>query len=228
VRIARMLVLALAALVPAGSQAAAPARTRLAMVARKALSGLKVKVPATANPYLAGMPAGTDTSDGDKAPQESPVLVEISLADAVAVSFSASGGVENHPYDPPVYDPPDGSLGISHRAEHGISAIAAPIDSLVGVFLDDGRPDGSPAPPPLDFRAIGWDFASLSPQLKQIFFIGAGTTKVRVAGSGKKARVARRYLVPKGATRLFLGTLDEYEWNNNKGAFDVIVTPLAP
>jgi hypothetical protein len=108
------------------------------------------------------------------------------------------------------------------------SAIAAPIGSLVGVFLDDGRPDRGPAPPPLDFRAIGWDFASLSPQLKQLFFIGAGTTKVRVAGSGKKARVARRFLVPKGATRLFLGTLDEYEWNNNKGAFDVIVTPLAP
>jgi hypothetical protein len=170
------------------------------------------------------MPAGTKSGFGDRAPEQSPVLVELSLRDGVAVTFTASGGVQNHPYDPPNYDPPDGSSATKHRSEHGISEVTAPLNSLVGVFLGDDPPDGSPAPPPLDFHALGRDFVSLSPQLKQVFFIGAGDTKTRVAGTNKKARVVRRFIVPKGATRLFLGTMDEYEWDNNGGFFSVTVT----
>lgn len=188
------------------------------------LTSVTLRVPATSNPYLAGMPGGTRSTAGDRAPEQSPVLVGRSLRDAIEVSFAASGGVQNHPYDPPRYDPPDGSTATNHRAEHGISEVTAPIDSLIGVFLNDDRPDGSPAPQPLDFHAIGWHFVSLSPQLKQVFFIGDGTTGARVAGTNKKARVARRFVVPRGATRLFLATMDEYEWNNNTGFFDVAVT----
>jgi hypothetical protein len=180
-----------------------------------------VRIPGTSNPYLAGMPRGSISAFGDISPRESPVLVDLSLAGAAAVTCTASGLVQHSPYVPPRFDPPNGSDLTRHLvgsgAENGISDVNAPIDSLVGVFLDDDRPDTSPAPPALDFHRIGLGFLSLSPQLKQVFFIGAGTVR------GKKP-VARRFLVPKGATRLFLGTMDGFQWNNNQGSFTVTVT----
>jgi hypothetical protein len=50
---------------------------------------LTVNVPAISNPYLAGMPDGTTARAGDRAPQQSPVLVECTLSHAVAVTFTA-------------------------------------------------------------------------------------------------------------------------------------------
>ena len=102
-----------------------------------------------------------------------------------------------------------------YGAEDGIANVRAPFESLVGVFLDDRRPDKSKAPKKLDFSDLGLKFVSLAPELKQIFFIGTGRTK---------AGVPRRYLIPKGATRLYLGTMDGYQWNNNTGSFVVTVT----
>jgi hypothetical protein len=161
-----------------------------------------VNVPATANPYLAGMPRGTKARVGDSAPEESPVLVQVSLDHAISVTFAASGAVEHGPFNPPQFDPPAGSMATRHQGgpEHGIADLTAPIDSLLGVFLDDNRPDRTRAPKPLKRGA--------SPELKQVFFIGA----------------RRKVAVPKGATRLFLGVMDSFEWNNNHGAFSVIVT----
>jgi hypothetical protein len=103
-----------------------------------------------------------------------------------------------------------------HRggAENGISDIAAPMNSLVGVFLSDEPPDGSKAPRALDYKSIRRSKDSIAPALKQVFFIGDG----RRSGGG-----LRRYLVPRGATRLFLGVMDGYEWNNNSGSFTAIV-----
>lgn len=161
-----------------------------------------VKVPAISNPYLAGMPRGTKARVGDSAPQESPAMVEASLNHAVSVTFAASGAVQHLPANPSEFDPPNGSTQTSHQggAEHGISDISAPINSLIGVFLDDNRPDRTRAPKPLKRGA--------APELKQVFYIG---TKRKVA-------------VPKGATRLFLGVMDGFEWNNNQGSFSVDVT----
>lgn len=179
---------------------------------------LTVNVPATANPYLAGMPNGTKAREGDKAPQQSPVLVERTLSHAVAITFTAVGAVEHTPACPPYCSGPNGANLGRHRggAEHGISDIIAPMDALVGVFLDDGRPDRSKAPPGLDFRSFRADLATVSPpQLKQIFLIGNGRTS---------RGTPRRYLVPAKATRLYLGTMDGYEWNNNSGSFTVTVT----
>jgi hypothetical protein len=176
-----------------------------------------VRVPATSNPYLAGMPAGTKSTHGDRAPRQSPVLVELSLTNAAAVSVAASGEINHLPGCPPKCDPPQGSSIVRHRtgAEHGISDIAAPMNSLLGVFLGNDRPDRSRAPKALDFGAIGTEFVSISPQLKQVFFLGSGATR---------AGITQRFVVPKGATRLFLGTMDGFEWNNNTGFFSVAVT----
>jgi hypothetical protein len=162
------------------------------------------------------MPKGTVARVGDSAPGESPVLVELSLDHAIAFSFTASGLVEHGPFNPPELYPPDGSVMTSHQggAEHGISAITAPMNSLLGVFLGDQPPDRALAPKPLKLGSIA-NSPAISPELKQVFFIGAGVTK---------GGALRRYLVPKGATRLFLGVMDGYEWNNNQGSFTVTVT----
>jgi hypothetical protein len=91
---------------------------------------------------------------------------------------------------------------------------------LAGVFLPDAPP-AAPAPPSLDFSstAIGRSFTTLSPLLQQTFYIGDGLTG---EGSGS----TQSFLVPDGATRLFLGIVDgsyfvggpDY-YDNNAGTF---------
>jgi hypothetical protein len=177
-----------------------------------------VRVPATSNPYLAGMPSGTKARVQDKAPEQSPVLIQLSLVNAAAVSFTASGGVDQgQNYCPPTCDSPNGSSIVSHQGgpEHGISDLFAPLNSLVGVFLGDDQPDVSHAPKPLILRSSGIGLLTLSPQLKQVYFIGTGVTKTGAS---------RRFVVPKDATRLFLGIMAGSDWCNNQGSFSVTVT----
>jgi hypothetical protein len=88
------------------------------------------------------------------------------------------------------------------------------MNSLLGLFLGDQAPDSTRAPKPLKPIGSIANSPAISPKLKQVFFIGAGVTK---------GGTHRRYLVPRGATRLFLGVMDGYEWNNNQGSFTVTV-----
>jgi hypothetical protein len=79
-----------------------------------------------------------------------------------------------------------------------------------------------PAPADLDFSTgAGTSFTTLSPALKQAFFIGGGLT-----GTGSGA--VQTFVVPVGATRLFLGTSDGVGWFNNSGSFSVTVAAAAP
>jgi len=104
-------------------------------------------------------------------------------------------------------------------AGDGISNIRAPIDSLVGVFLSDSNPKSSYAPAYIDSESYGIVFTHLSPLLKQVFFIGDGLT-------GTGARTVQTFLVPTGATRLYLGTMDGYQWTNNYGSLSVTVNAV--
>jgi hypothetical protein len=98
-------------------------------------------------------------------------------------------------------------------AENGIANVHAPNNSVIGIFLNDNRPSRTGAPEALDFStAASRDFTSISPKLKQPFFIGDGRTS-----SGE----VQQFVPPAGATRLFIGTMDEYEWSNNRGGFYV-------
>jgi hypothetical protein len=91
---------------------------------------------------------------------------------------------------------------------------------LAGVFLTDGQPT-APAPASLDFSstALGRSFSFLAPELQQTFYIGDGLT-------GEGSGAVQSFLVPDGATRLFLGIVDggyfvggpDY-YNNNRGSF---------
>lgn len=56
------------------------------------------------------------------------------------------------------------------------------------------------------------DYLVLAPALKQPFFIGDGKTS-----SGAVQHV----IAPAGATRLFLGVMDQYQWSDNEGGFKV-------
>ncbi|MGD0390364.1 MAG: TadG family pilus assembly protein [Tepidisphaeraceae bacterium] len=105
-------------------------------------------------------------------------------------------------------------------SEHGISNIATPINSVVGVFLNTSGgqvPDDQGAPPPgLDFATqTERDYPSLEPDLRQSFYVGSGQTS-----SG----VQQTIVVPANATTLFLGTMDGHEWSNNQGGYHATIT----
>ena len=180
-----------------------------------------ITVPGTSNPWLAGMPDGTPARYGDVAPNQSPVEVAVTPGQWLVISaigttdhcdFGLCGlaGAEG--------DPGEGPWSHSEGAENGISDVIAPIDGLLGVFLGPGQPDPS-APSLLDFStAASTDFAGLSPELQQVFFIGDGLQL-----DGLTSQI---FIVPNGATRLFLGTMDGFDWNNNVGSLDVTVNAV--
>jgi len=181
------------------------------------VQAVTITVAGTSDPWLAGMPDGSTASFVDVAPAQSPVQVlGLSLIPGQTLNFSASGGVKNGP-PLPLHDPDGGSF-VSHLpgSENGISDITAPINSLLGVFLDNSQTNLTAAPGSLNFSSIGLNFSSLAPQVKQVFFIGDGLT-------GTNSGAVQNFIVPTGATRLFLGTMDGYEWNNNTGSFSVTV-----
>lgn len=186
-------------------------------------------VPGTANPFLAGMPKGAvaslnnphnspDFAGNSGNPKQSPLAVDMPLVEGDALTFDSIDGVVRH--DPNLADfSPDGELSdIGHNtngSENGISDVTAPINALVGLFLDDTQPNSSGAPASLNFTSeSSRNFTELNPKLKQIFFIG----------DGKNSGGARQqFIVPKGATRLYLATWDYYEWNNNSGQRNIQV-----
>jgi len=103
-------------------------------------------------------------------------------------------------------------------SEHGMSNTDMPLNSIVGVFLDANQPDteDSTVPPGLDFTTQSErDYSSISPELRQTFYAGNGQTS-----TGAQQEI----VVPAGATRMFLGTMDGWEWSNNTGGFTVTIT----
>jgi hypothetical protein len=81
---------------------------------------------------------------------------------------------------------------------------------LVGVFLNDQEPSGTP-PPTLDFTDNS--FATLSPELNQLFFIGDGLT---ATGTGSE----QQFYIPEGATRLFFGFADGDNFTGLPGTYN--------
>ncbi|MBE9088610.1 DUF4114 domain-containing protein [Microcystis aeruginosa LEGE 11464] len=177
------------------------------------------------DPWLSGMPDGAAASGGDVAPNQSPILVsQLPIVAASTLTFDVTGSVNNDPF--PSGLTPDGGIFLSHRQldENGISNLTAPINSLVGVFLTDEQPNLTSAPDELNFEETGnitngINYTKLSPKVKQVFFIGDGKNN---------DGVTQEIIVPEGATRLFLGTMDGYDWYNNYGSFDVNITAEIP
>ncbi len=188
-------------------------------------SSTTVTVQGYMNPWLAGMPDGS-TAKGDVAPAQSPILAITGFMTGTAIHFATtstcgfaySGGCG--PYSGPA-NSADGDLGGGYSdIANGMSGITAPWNALVGVFLDNSEPDLHIPPPDLSFLDINGNpdisFASLSPELGQVFFIGDGLT-----GTGSGA--FQDFFAPAGATRLFLGSTDGSGWSNNGGYQDVTI-----
>lgn len=198
------------------------ARPMIACAALAALAGgahgsVVVSVPGTANPWLAGQPEGTVARyEFDSAPANSPVQAPIYVEGGVVFQFAAKGSVNNQPGVPTTS--PDGGVSQSRMggAELGVADLVAPVNSLVGIFLGNELPDPANTPARLHFETIGTNFVALTPMLHQPFFIGDG-----VDASG----VVQSFIAPAGATRLFLGTMDGFQWSNNSGGFVVSVVP---
>jgi hypothetical protein len=180
-------------------------------------------VSGEANPLLAGMPAGSICC-GDSTPTPPVLVTGLGALAGQTLTFSVAGSVSFVPNTTPT-SPPDGDGElIDMPIVNGIAgAKEVPFNALIGVFLNDQEPDLSPAPTPLDFSAaaLGTHFSTLSPGLRQVFFIGDGLT-----GNGSGA--VQQFIAPPGATRLFLGAVDLHNWAGNTGSFRIGSTDPGP
>jgi hypothetical protein len=183
-----------------------------------------VTVSGKANPWLAGLPDGStagqspfDPQSIDVAPDHSPAV--LSVTPGTKLMWTATGET-GHPGDNAGPDGalyswwpqrwlPDGNGSYVNGPENGMSDIWAPFNALLGVFLTDTPPDPNAAPATLTADLTS---THLAPELQQVFFMGDGLT---MNGGAQKVHV------PANATRLFMGIMDSYEWNNNVGEFRV-------
>lgn len=190
----------------------------------------KVQVDAKSDPWLAGMPDKSQASFCPSnnigalpsiAPQNSPTEVkEIPLKSGSHLTFKVQGGSTHISREQHSSIGAEGDIKYltSHdaKAENGISNIKAPINSLVGVFLEAEQPDNDSPPGTLIFDPPDkLNYSTISPQLKQVFFIGDGRT---ITG------IKQKVIVPLGAKRLYLGIMDACSWRDNTGSLDVEVT----
>jgi hypothetical protein len=176
--------------------------------------------------WLAGMPSGSEASDYDYAPSQSPPMVMNVTPGTVLTFTNVSGSVQHDPSIPA--DSPNGNTSqiYSHNCDdpinepavqNGIGNIYSPIDALVGVFLTNNAPNTQSAPTAtLDYstQAARDVVNTTGLQTQEPFFIGTGQTS-----SG----TTKTFVVPAGATRLYLGTMDGHQWNNNSGSFTATI-----
>lgn len=179
-------------------------------------------VAGTSDLWLSGAADGTLASTNDYLTNAAPFLVPTQIVGGATYTFSVTGSVSNT--GTPSGLSPDGGGFTSHTAgaQNGISNITAPFNSLIGVFLNGDVPLSGGKVTALNFNTIGLNFATLSPELNQVFFIGDGLASTK---SGKNtSTLIQTFVAPTGATRLFLGSMDGYEWKNNSGSFSVEMT----
>lgn len=184
-------------------------------ISRSAIATIGVvtsnSVPGVACPWLAGMPNGSTVAatggnpTAADAPDNSPVLFPAS--GGTTYRFAGAGGSTT--WDPGAGTGAAGADGDStyiaaQDSTNGINTSKIPLNAMVGIFLDNSTPSSSAAAAALDFStASSRDFTTLSPGLKQVFFIGDG-----VNSSG----TLQSFVAPTGATRLYIGVMDEKGW----------------
>jgi hypothetical protein len=181
------------------------------------------------------MPAGSTASDDDSAPSQSPSA--LTVIPGSTLTFSNVGGKVKHQPDANVAtdgdDPTGGSVywhlkdslnsGYATATQgqgfqNGIGDVTAPIDSMIGMFLNNNQPDSAANssyanPTARNYATDMADTNGISDiQLQQPFYIGDGTNS---SGS------TQTFVVPPNSTRFYLGIMDGYEWNNNVGSFTV-------
>ena len=146
-----------------------------------------------------------------------PPGITFAAAAGQALRFSSVTGLVSPENTGSFFNGPDGgvyrgNIGTNITSLAGISGIIHANTNLflVGVFLDNTEPT-DPAPSLLGFRSPE-NFATLDPQLRQTFFIGDGRTTV--------GGIIQQFLVPAGATRLFLGFADGDRFQGRPAFYD--------
>ena len=173
-----------------------------------------INVPGMACPYFAGqtdpIPLTGDIDfdlDALLFPMTGPPYVDVTGLCGTINSITAVGewshGVPSGPDGYGFYDPTRAvysDLGIS-------PVLNTPINALLGVFLTDAAPGAGSAPAPLDLLTSDMT----TPLLQQTFVIGSSLENITI---------------PAGATRLFFGLNDGYQWSNNWGELSVTVSTI--
>jgi len=181
-----------------------------------------VRVSGVAQIALAGAPAATITpSDRDTAPLNSPPQVNLPIAAGQAIHISASGFV-GYSGSMPNLGPDggtstDNTTNLGRNTGMGIAGITGPRSALVGVFTG-ATLNLQNIPPAVDYSGDAKDIPATTPLLQQPFFVGSGVTSTGVA---------KTWIAPAGATRLYLGVLD-YATATNTGSFTATVTLVPP
>lgn len=174
-----------------------------------------VSIPAANLPWTTGthlIRHGGPTPE--EAQEQIPPSIPVSGGDVVRVLNPAVGGVNFfNGFGPPFFGPGgNGASGSDLSSLDGISGYKGPQGPLTGVFLDGSIPSSGPAPATLDFSVAGaLDFTTLSPLLRQIFYIGDGVTS---------GAILQEFVAPAGATRLFFGIPDGFGFVGLPGAYD--------
>lgn len=188
----------------------------LASAIPAAQASVIVSVPGTASVHFAGqtspvpVPAGRVAGDyfGDLTdPDVIPPFVDVTGFTRVSLSASGTWG---HGQSAAQLSGPEGrgvmDPTMIQYEDFGVSILdLADLNLLVGVFSDAAGPTAGSAPSRL---TVGVD-AMTTPLMNQSFAIGTGLLDL---------------MVPVGATRLYFGLQDGYEWTNNAGEVRVVVT----
>jgi Flp pilus assembly protein TadG len=193
-----------------------------------------VTIPSTASLYLAGMPSGSTATGGDDTSNAAAYQVpSIPVTPGTWISFTNITGTT---CVSPGGTPNSGPAGLSSypcycgqswnnspdspTTQNGIADAYIDDSATTGLFLGANAPNTTTAPS----TTVDWTQTSQNNQAtysnlttQQPFMIGTGST------TGSTVTV-KQFLVPPGATRLFLGIWDGYEYNNNTGSLSGTVT----
>ena len=165
---------------------------------------ITVSVSAKSDIFLAGSDNAA-TFNGDTilnaTPFQVPILQYLGATNQ-ALSFSAKALWDLGPGGAGNGADGGGVLGTGGPA-YGVGAVTAKQMGLIGVFIDE-KPykQRNPAPSSLGYTK---NLGIINPKLYQPFYIGTGTNDI-----GNRMR----FVVPSGATALYLGSLDSGNWNN--------------
>jgi hypothetical protein len=195
-----------------------------------------LNIPSTASLYLAGMPTGTTNIGGDNTSNATPYQVPtIPVTPGTWMTFTNLTGTTTVS---PGSIPNTGPGGTTNYAVHHgqswnnqpdspgpenhIADAVMQESSTAGVFLTANAPSLSSTTPAM----VDWTQSSQQNQpaysnlqVQAPFLIGTGKT------SGTNP-VTQKFLVPPGATRLFIGIWDGYQYYNNSGSLTGTATDL--
>jgi hypothetical protein len=210
-------------------------------VARVNGNWIQIQPPASGNLWLSGMPDNTTTQNfrPDKStvwdtngtaanPKQRPLEVNLATlnfhpGDSISLEGITGTATWNNQTPDSSTNAADGdatylvangvapAASVPSTSSNGLSNTRAPIGAVMAVFLDDNAPNTTAAPTNLDFGTdTARNYTSISPKLKQVFYVGDGK---RSDGE------AQTIVIPAGATRVFFGMMDAWQWNDNEGNF---------